>query len=344
MAIFDVIKYDGDTDDLHWLIYKCESDQFVLGSQLIVNQGQEAIFFRGGEALDIFKAGTYTLNSGNLPILKRFVNKPFGGKTPFSAEIYFINKTDNLNLKWGTATPIPLEDAKCGIIIHLCARGQYGVFIENSRLFVARIIGAIPNGSKLNQLMVLRYFNGLINTKIKSVIAKFMINEKVSFLEITQYLSELSELFEQELRIEFHRFGIKLTNFYCESIAPQIDDYKKLKQYKEELALGSEFYQQRRYWDVLDKMAANQLINGNLNAEVKLESSIEKESNKFEADLDMEVNDQQIVCPKCGRKNSYEMNFCGYCGQNLKMITCPICGTINKPDMNYCGKCGKKLK
>ena len=52
MAIIDRIKYDGNSNGSQWLIYKCPSEQFVLGSQLIVNQGQEALFFKGGEALD----------------------------------------------------------------------------------------------------------------------------------------------------------------------------------------------------------------------------------------------------------------------------------------------------
>ena len=104
MAIIDRIKYDGNSNGSQWLIYKCPSEQFVLGSQLIVNQGQEALFFKGGEALDLFGPGTHTLSTGNLPILNKLVNLPFGGKTPFSAEIYYINKTANLDMKWGTST------------------------------------------------------------------------------------------------------------------------------------------------------------------------------------------------------------------------------------------------
>ena len=118
MAIIDRIKYDGNSNGSQWLSYKCPSEQFVLGSQLIVNQGQEALFFKGGEALDLFGPGTHTLSTGNLPILNKLVNLPFGGKTPFSAEIYYINKTANLDMKWGTSTPIPLEDPKYGLILN----------------------------------------------------------------------------------------------------------------------------------------------------------------------------------------------------------------------------------
>lgn len=101
MAIIDRIKYDGPADGSQWLIYKCPSEEFVLGSQLIVNQGQEALFFKGGEALDLFGPGTHTLSTGNLPILNKLVKLPFGGKTPFTAEVYFINKTVNMGYKLG---------------------------------------------------------------------------------------------------------------------------------------------------------------------------------------------------------------------------------------------------
>ena len=83
MAIIDRIKYDGSTNGLQWLVHKYPSEQFVLGSQLIVGTGQEALFVKGGEALDLFGPGTYTLSTGNLPVLNKLVNLPFGGKTPF---------------------------------------------------------------------------------------------------------------------------------------------------------------------------------------------------------------------------------------------------------------------
>lgn len=323
MGIIDRIKYDGNPDGLQWLIYKYPSEQFVLGSQLIVNQGQEALFFKGGEALDLFGPGTHTLSTGNLPILKRWVNLPFGGKTPFSAEVYFINKTANLDMKWGTSTPIPLEDPKYGLILNVGARGQYGMSINDSRLFVSRIIGAIPNGSSANHLLILRYFNGLVNAKIKSITADYMIKKQISFLEISQYLSELSDAFKKKLDDEFRRFGIELTNFYCVSIAPKPEEYEKLRNYKEELALGNGFYQQRRTLDILEKLAENQSEGG-----------IENTGSGLE----------KIRCSRCGNQNSISMKFCGQCGSKLiTRIVCPCCGLRVVAGMKFCGNCGRKL-
>lgn len=349
MEIINRIKFDGPDNGGQWLIHKCPSDQFVLGSQLIVNQGQEALFFKGGEALDLFGPGTHTLSTGNLPLLHKVVNLPFGGKTPFSAEIYYVNKTDNLDMKWGTSTPIPLEDPKYGLILNIRARGQYGVRISNGRLFVARLIGAVPNGTTSNHMMVLKYFNGLINSKIKSVTAGYLIQKKISFLEISLYLSELSNTLQMVLNDEFDRFGIELVNFFCEAIVPRPGEYDKLQGYKEELALGPDFYQQRRSLDILEKMAENtssgSVADAGRSFGVNL-GMIRQEGNTLagtDQSVDSTTPPATLACPHCGTKVVSRMKFCGNCGKPLGLIKCPTCGCENEAGMKFCGNCGHKL-
>ena len=383
MAIIDRIKYDGPSNGGQWLIYKCPSENFVLGSQLIVAQGQEALFLKGGEALDLFGSGTHTLSTGNLPLLNKLVNLPFGGKTPFTAEVYYINKTVNLDMKWGTSTPIPLEDPRYGIILNVGARGQYGISIQDSRLFVSRIIGAIPNGTTTNPIVIPRYFNGIINAKIKSVTASYMIQKQISFLEISQYLSELSMVFQEALTQEFDRFGIELTNFFCESIAPRPEEYKRLKEYKDDMALGQGFYQQRRSFDILEKLAENPSAGSVANMGIGLGmglgvsgqfgsafSGIGQNLNVSSTGSSAVPGTGMTTCPKCGAQNNTSMKFCGSCGSKLSAtilcphcgkeipeglkfcgeccgplgtMKCPSCGFENKTGMKFCGNCGGKL-
>ena len=350
MAIIDRIKYDGNQDGTPWLIYKCPSEEFVLGSQLIVNQGQEALFFKGGEALDLFGPGTHTLSTGNLPILNKLVNLPFGGKTPFSAEVYYINKTSNLDMKWGTSTPIPLEDPRYGLILNVGARGQYGINIVDSRLFVSKIIGAVSSGTTVNPMLILRYFNGLVNSKIKSVVASYMIKKQISFLEISQFLSELSTAFQEVLSEEFERFGIELIDFYCESVAPRPEEYEKLRNYKEELALGQGFYQQRRSLDILEKLAENSSSGSIANAGIGLGMGLGTAGqfgNAFSGigqNMNVESNGAQITCSKCGAQNNASMKFCGSCGNRLSnTIICPHCGNEIPEGMKFCGECGQPV-
>ena len=324
MAIIDIIKYDGNPDGSQWLIYKYPSERFVLGSQLIVNQGQEALFFRGGEALDLFGPGTHTLSTGNLPILNKLVNYPFGGKTPFSAEIYYINKTAALDLKWGTSTPIPLEDPKYGVILNVGSRGQYGIFINDSRLFVSRIIGAIPSGKEINQTMICRYYNSFINTKIKSVTAEYMIKKQISFLEISLYLSELSNAFKDVLCVEFDRFGIEIINFYCDSISPKDGEIDKLQKYKErELGKNLEVYEPEQIITCHKCNAQNPI------------------SMKFCGKCGYELV-YDVICPHCSSPISVGMRFCGLCGNALP-TKCSSCGFENQANMKFCGICGHKL-
>ena len=89
MALIDIIKYDGSDQEFAW---KFPSENLRLGSQLVVKPGQTAFFVKGGKALDEFLPGTYTLTSGNIPLLTKLISLPFGGNTPFQAEVWFISK------------------------------------------------------------------------------------------------------------------------------------------------------------------------------------------------------------------------------------------------------------
>ncbi len=351
MALIDRIKYDGYQDGSPWLIHKYPGEEFVLGSQLIVNQGQEALFFKGGEALDLFGAGTHTLQTGNLPLLKKLVNLPFGGKTPFAAEIYYVNKTSRLDMNWGTQNPFQLEDPKYGLILSIRTHGKYGIRITDSRMFVSELIGAIPNGATVNYPFVASYFSGVLTSCIKTVISGFMIRQKISFLEVTAYLKELSKECESEIAKEFERFGAEIVNFYIETIAPPKEEFEKLRAYKEELALGNDFYRQRRSFDILQDMANNPASGEMANAGIGLGvgfgvAPVAKDLfANVGSHADVSPGSQgENVCPHCGTKNPPAQKFCGECGKSIVVgVICPSCGKVNAVGQKFCGDCGAKL-
>lgn len=365
MAIIDRIKYDGTGLESKWIIYKYPGEDFVIGSQLIVNQSQEVIFFKGGEALDVFGPGTHTLQTGNLPLLNQIVNLPFGGKTPFSAEVYYVNNSANLEMKWGTSNPFPLEDPRYGLILSIRAHGQYGLRIENSRLFVSKLIGAIPSNSTIDYMVIAKYFNGLINTKVKDIVSEFMITKRISFLEITTYIDEISILCMNAINEEFERFGVEILNFYIESITPPKEDYEKLKAYKEELALGENFYTKRRSFDLLDKFAENPSTSSIANAGLAVGmgfgissqienaySNISTISNKNNSsahnnvNASLEVNkSRNKVCDNCNHIISDDMKFCSECGELVKKAdVCKSCGYELQAGAKFCQECGQKVQ
>ena len=107
MAIVDVVSYQGNPDVFAW---KFPNTELSTWTQLIVNESQEAILVKSGKICDVFQAGRHTLSTDNIPVLNKIINLPFGGQSPFTAEVWYINKVFSLDIKWGTATPIQLQD------------------------------------------------------------------------------------------------------------------------------------------------------------------------------------------------------------------------------------------
>ena len=221
MAIIDVVKYTPNDDDL--FIWKFPSEDLRLGTQVVVNEGQEAIFFKSGVALDIFTAGTYTLNTGNLPLLNKLINLPFGGDSPFTAEIWFINKTVKRDIKWGTASPIPLRDPLIGLPVSVRCFGKWGVRIDDSRSFVTQITGAKISTDSAN---IRDYFNGELIQKLSSSVASAVVKDKISIMDISAYLNELSSYTKSNIAEELSKYGIEVVNFNIESINLSEEDMR----------------------------------------------------------------------------------------------------------------------
>lgn len=137
MNFVDVIKCEVNDKEL---VYKFSSENLRLGSQLVVYPTQTAFFVKGGVILDEFICGTYTLKTENIPLLGKLINLPFNGQTPFKAEVWFINQIAILDCKWGTASPIQIEDPKYGIIVPIRAFGQYGFKIISPRQFLESLV------------------------------------------------------------------------------------------------------------------------------------------------------------------------------------------------------------
>ena len=129
MAIIDVVRYEQQEGVI---VHKFPSYDLRWGTQLIVFLGQVAYFAKGGKVCDKFTEGTYTLKTGNIPLLNKTVNLPFGGDSPFQADVWYVSTVSRLNLKWGTETPIQLEDPKYRIIVPVRAYGQYGFRISDT--------------------------------------------------------------------------------------------------------------------------------------------------------------------------------------------------------------------
>ena len=136
--MLDVIKYEGNNDIIIW---KYEKEDFNFGSQLIVHESQEAVFFMNGQALDSFGPGKYVLETENLPILSKFINIPTDGTTPFHCEIYFINKVEHLAIKWGTDSKIQFMEPHYNFPLSIGANGEMAITISDGRKLLIKLVG-----------------------------------------------------------------------------------------------------------------------------------------------------------------------------------------------------------
>ena len=364
MALHERVKYDGPNDVLVWKFGGIGKDDFVMGSQVIVNESQEAIFFKGGQALDVLGAGTHTLSTKNLPILQKLVNLPFGGQTPFTAEVFYVNRTSKLDYKWGTKAPMQVEDPKYRILLNLSAFGQFGLRIEDSRIFVTQIVGTMPEWSSDK---VLEYFRGLILTNVNTSISKFVIRENISISSISAFSEDLSKIIEEKVRLEFSKVGLSLLNFYISGINIPQDELRKIQDAQNQRfaidQLGDK-YETKRTFDVLEGAANNQgTIGGLMGAGLGLGIGAQMMSGASSI-LGGRVTTQQppaptqvappttqpvvdkmsLVCRKCNSPVVSTSKFCPGCGEPLPAkVVCPSCGKEISDGCKFCGECGARV-
>jgi len=249
------------------LFKKFPSDDLRMGSQLVVYPSQVAFFVKEGQIFDQFEAGTFTLRSSNIPLLNKVINIPFGNESPFKAEVWFINLTSKLDMKWGTPTPIQLEDPKYNIIIPVRAFGQYGLKVSEPELFLKTLIG---NMTSFSTEKVDSYFKGKLLSQLNVAIANKMANDNISILDINAHLMDMSEYCNEAINKHFAKYGLELQEFSIVSINIPQDDPSliKLKEAKDLAArlkiTGRDVYQMERSFDVLEGAANNQGTGGQM--------------------------------------------------------------------------------
>ena len=258
MALVNVIKWEASSKEL---IHKAEIEDIKLGSQLVVYPSQTAFFVRGGQLYDEFICGTYSIKSDNIPLLNHVINLPFGGDSPFQAEVWFINQISILDCKWGTPAPIQIEDPLYKVIVPIRSFGQYGFRISNPRLFLELLIGNVPTFATDS---IVNYFRGVLLSKLTAIITQKLYADELSIINISTHVDEISEYAKGKLAEVFTEYGIKLEMFSIISITVNEEDpsFIKLKEAKDALAkiniLGRDNYQMERSFKVLESAAENE--------------------------------------------------------------------------------------
>lgn len=358
MDIVDIIKFEGDDKTLVW---KSDKEDFNTGTQLIVHESQEAVFFRDGQALDLFGPGRHTLETANIPLLKKLINLPTDGKTRFHAEVYYINKAVALDVKWGTTSKFEVLDPQFFIQLNVGASGSMEVRIKDSRKFLVQVVGTqkIVDTNKIAD-----YFREKIIVKVKAHLAKVM--GQVSYVVVNQHLEEMSEALQEKLNEEMDEYGIEIPNFYLATI--HIPDEEKarvqeaLNKRMEQGILGYNWMDEK-----LAEIAKAYVSNeGNgagsatgMMAQMPLAFAFGQMLSNTASPM-MQQGLQGIGSGMANQgnlggidlKNPTEPNVnTGFLGvgvasqaQNTEKKFCPECGKPVNSDDKFCSSCGKKLK
>ena len=224
--IADVIKYEGDNSTFIWK-HPCED--FNSMTQLIVHESQEAIFFMNGQALDLFGAGRYTLETQNIPKIGKVLNRATGDQTPFHCEVYFINKTEQMSIKWGTDSKVQYVDPTYGFPISIGASGEMSLRAEDSRKLLLKLVGT---ENFLGQQKLVTFFRAFLMTRVKTYIAQVMKTNAINIFEIDENLTAFSENIHKLLISDFADYGINLERFFVTNIVKPDGDrqYEKFKE------------------------------------------------------------------------------------------------------------------
>ena len=375
MAIVEVVKYNGKPNVMAW---KYPNEELGTWTQVIVNETQEVVFVKEGIVLDVLPAGRHTLSTDNIPLLSKLINLPFGGRSPFTAELWYVNKVMALDVKWGTAPAIQLQDPKYKVFVPVTAFGQFGIRVEDAKKFLTKLVGTLPS---FDHDVMVKYFRGLLVSNVKNVISQCLIKEDISILEINAHISEISKKLESLLKPELEKYGIELVNFYVTSIEVPEDDPAVIK-LKDALAKKAEMnivgydYTTERSFNTLENASKNEgagnLMSagigigmgfgvggqmarqmGNISEKLDISNTKSKDTVKCKKCGAM-VDEDSKFCPECGEKIG---NFCKKCGAKLtragqkfcpecgasQVFTCPKCKKEIEENSKFCPECGEKL-
>lgn len=232
--IAEIIKYEGDNSTFVWK-HPCED--FNSLTQLIVHESQEAIFFMNGQALDLFGPGRYTLETQNIPVLGKMLNKPTGGETPFHCEVYFINKTVQMAIKWGTDSKVRFLDPTYGVPLEIGACGEMNLQVSDARKLLTKIVGTMngiawdDRGGGFTKSLAAS-FRPLISTAVKTNLSACIKAQNINILEVDESLGLLSDVLKRSIVPGFEEYGLTIPEFYVTTVVlPENDpSFKRIRE------------------------------------------------------------------------------------------------------------------
>jgi membrane protease subunit (stomatin/prohibitin family) len=337
--IFDIVEFFDETGrQMVHRVPEHGSGDFRLGSQLIVRESQAAVFFRDGKSLDTFGAGRHTISTANIPLLTRLIGIPFSGETPFKAEVYFVNLREFLEQKWGTPEAITLRDSELGMV-RLRAFGTYSMQINDSQLFVNKIVGT---QGLYETSQIQGFLRGIIIAKLTDLLGEV----QKSILDLPSMYDEIGAGAKAKVQDDFNALGIALKTLYVTSISPTEDTAKAIDERASMGAIGNmqaylQFKTARAMTEAAGAPGGVAGAGVGLGAGVGMGAAM---AQMMAQSMQPGAQAATMVCPSCSAQIPAGSKFCPQCGGKIggEMI-CPNCKADVPDGSKFCPNCGTKI-
>lgn len=224
--IFDVIEYPSEMQgEIVHRFPETGIGDYRIGSQLIVREAQAAVFFRDGNALDVFRAGRHTLTTANIPLLINFIGKAFNERTPFTAEVYFVSMKEFANEKWGTPQPIIVRNPGMGLGVALLQGfGTYSFQVKDPQQFVTQVVGT---QGKYRTTDIEDRLKTVLLSKLQDVLGETTAAKSV--VDLIGLTEEIGAAVRAKAQDDFEALGMTLKSFYIGSLKPSSKSAQELR-------------------------------------------------------------------------------------------------------------------
>ncbi len=347
--IIDVVQFLDNTGNE--IVHREPEDgpgDFRLGSQVIVRESQTAVFFRDGKSLDVFGPGRHTITTANIPILASIIGLATMGKSPFPAEVVFVNMREFLDQKWGTPEPIVFRDSELGMV-RLRSFGTFSFQVKDPSLFVNGIVG---QQGIYTTAVLQNYLRSIIIAKLTDLLGE----QKKSVLDLPSLYNEIGAGTKAQLNDDFGAIGLTLDALYVNAITPTEDTAKAIDERASMGAIGDmdkymKFKAARAMGDAANQpggaggaMQTGLGLGAGAGLGAAMAGMMSQAMQSQNTARPEPAPAATIRCPQCGTANPADAKFCNNCGAKLSgTIKCPTCGTENPPGAKFCSNDGTKL-
>lgn len=324
------------------------SGEIKMGAQCIVRENQCCIFFRDGKSLDMLGPGRHVLSTMNLPILTKLLALPYGFKSPFRAEVVFVNLKVFQALGWGTREPIIYRDAEFGLV-RLQGRGRFTVRVKDPLVFVNTLVGTAgtyttDDCKEYMRSAILNRMLDLLGENLKSIV------------DLASMYNELSAAAKVTFADDFSKYGIELMDFFIEAISVPEEVQKMIDQRSAMGAMGKvnnqEMNQYMKYKAMTALGDAAQQPGGGvagpamagigMGAGLGVGMVIPQMMQGQQSST--APQEAKILCPKCNTPNIQGAKFCTNCGSPIIVsVKCPHCQADAPAGAKFCPNCGKEI-